>query len=143
MKKIRPTIHEMDWIETVAGALDLQTNDFETLGQSGGLDYYTGVSLKFMCRNSAPAKSSRRVGVMITLLKALVRRIKFPLLAALSRLNACAKRRAGRLHAEKPDDQSPDHCRAVQGRLEEKSAEIFSRAGMTLKRAAPADIPAH
>ena len=30
-----------------------------------------------------------------------------------------------------------------KGRLEEKSAEMFTQAGMTLKRAAPVAIPAH
>ena len=48
--------HEMDWIETVAGALDLQTNDFETLGQSGGLDYYTGVSFEIHVPELGPRK---------------------------------------------------------------------------------------
>ena len=48
--------HEMDWIETVAGALDLQTNDFETLGQSGGLDYYTGVSFEIHVPQLGPRK---------------------------------------------------------------------------------------
>ena len=48
--------HEMDWIETVAGALDLQTNDFETFGQSGGFDYYTGVSFEIHVPELGPRK---------------------------------------------------------------------------------------
>lgn len=46
----------MDWIETVASALDLQTNDFETFGQSGGLDYYTGVSFEIHVPQLGPRK---------------------------------------------------------------------------------------
>ena len=46
----------MDWMETVAGALDLQTNDFETFGQSGGFDYYTGVSFEIHVPELGPRK---------------------------------------------------------------------------------------
>ena len=46
----------MDWIETVASALDLQTNDFETFGQSGGFDYYTGVSFEIHVPELGPRK---------------------------------------------------------------------------------------
>ena len=46
----------MDWIETVASALDLQTNDFETFGQSGGFDYYTGVSFEIHVPKLGPRK---------------------------------------------------------------------------------------
>ena len=48
--------HEMDWMETVASALDLQTNDFETFGQSGGFDYYTGVSFEIHVPELGPRK---------------------------------------------------------------------------------------
>ena len=46
----------MDWMETVASALDLQTNDFETFGQSGGFDYYTGVSFEIHVPEIGPRK---------------------------------------------------------------------------------------
>ena len=46
----------MDWMETVASALDLQTNDFETFGQSGGFDYYTGVSFEIHVPELGPRK---------------------------------------------------------------------------------------
>lgn len=46
----------MDWMETVAGALDLQTNDFQTFGQSGGFDYYTGVSFEIHVPELGPRK---------------------------------------------------------------------------------------
>ena len=46
----------MDWMETVASALDLQTNDFETFGQSGGIDYYTGVSFEIHVPELGPRK---------------------------------------------------------------------------------------
>ena len=75
-------------------SLTYKRTTLKPLVKAEALTITPGSALKFMCRNSAPAKSSRRAGVMTTLLKALVRRIKFPLLAALSRLNACAKRRA-------------------------------------------------
>ena len=101
-EEVRPTTLAMDWMETVASALDLRTNDLKPLVKAEALTITPGSALKFMCRNSAPAKSSRRAGVMTTLLKTLVHRIKFLLLAAPSRLNACAKRRAGRQYAEKP-----------------------------------------
>jgi len=46
----------MDWMETVASALDLRTNDFETFGQSGGFDYYTGVSFEIHVPELGPRK---------------------------------------------------------------------------------------
>ena len=46
----------MDWMETAASALDLQTNDFETFGQSGGFDYYTGVSFEIHVPELGPRK---------------------------------------------------------------------------------------
>ncbi len=46
----------MDWMETVASALDLKTNDFETFGQSGGFDYYTGVSFEIHVPELGPRK---------------------------------------------------------------------------------------
>ena len=46
----------MDWMETVASALDLQANDFETFGQSGGFDYYTGVSFEIHVPELGPRK---------------------------------------------------------------------------------------
>ena len=46
----------MDWMETVASALDLQTKDFETFGQSGGFDYYTGVSFEIHVPKLGPRK---------------------------------------------------------------------------------------
>ena len=46
----------MNWIETVASALGLQTNDFETFGQSGGFDYYTGVSFEIHVPELGPRK---------------------------------------------------------------------------------------
>ena len=115
MKKNRPTTL-LQWIgwRPLPVLLTYKQTILKPLAKAEALTITRGSALKFMCRNSGPAKSSRRAGVMPTLVKALVRRIKFLLLAALSRLNACAKRRAGRQHAEKPDDQNPDHCRAVQ-----------------------------
>ena len=46
----------MDWMDTVASALDLQANDFETFGQSGGFDYYTGVSFEIHVPELGPRK---------------------------------------------------------------------------------------
>ena len=46
----------MDWMETLASALDLRTNDFETFGQSGGFDYYTGVSFEIHVPELGPRK---------------------------------------------------------------------------------------
>ena len=46
----------MDWMETVASALDLRTNDFETFGQSEGFDYYTGVSFEIHVPELGPRK---------------------------------------------------------------------------------------
>jgi ATP phosphoribosyltransferase regulatory subunit HisZ len=46
----------MDWIETVASALGLKTNDFETFGQSGGFDYYTGVNFEIHVPELGPRK---------------------------------------------------------------------------------------
>ena len=46
----------MDWIETVASALGLKTNDFETYGQSGGFDYYTGVNFEIHVPELGPRK---------------------------------------------------------------------------------------
>ena len=46
----------MDWMETVASALDLRTNDFETFGQSGGFDYYTGVGFEIHVPELGPRK---------------------------------------------------------------------------------------
>ena len=46
----------MDWMETVASALDLKANDFETFGQSGGFDYYTGVSFEIHVPELGPRK---------------------------------------------------------------------------------------
>ena len=46
----------IDWMETAANALDLQTNDFEIFGQSGGFDYYTGVSFEIHVPELGPRK---------------------------------------------------------------------------------------
>ena len=46
----------MDWMDAVASALDLQANDFETFGQSGGFDYYTGVSFEIHVPELGPRK---------------------------------------------------------------------------------------
>ena len=46
----------MDWIETVVSALGLQLSDFETFGQSGGFDYYTGVSFQIHVPKLGPRK---------------------------------------------------------------------------------------
>ena len=61
----------MDWIETVASALGLQTNDFETFGQSGGFDYYTGVSFEIHVPKLGPRKVIASGGRYDNLVKSL------------------------------------------------------------------------
>ena len=86
----------MDWIETVASALGLQTNDFETFGQSGGFDYYTGVSFEIHVPELGPRKVIASGGRYDNLVESLGAPHQIPAVGgaiALERLREAAGRR--------------------------------------------------
>ena len=85
-----------DWMETVASALDLQTNDFETFGQRGGFDYYTGVSFEIHVPELGPRKVIASGGRYDNLVESLGAPRQIPAVGgaiALERLREAADRR--------------------------------------------------